>query len=302
MPYGKCRLCEAEANLQLSHILPSFVFRWLRESGGGSPLRNSREPNQRTQDGEKEYWLCQTCEGLLSRSERTFSNKLFHPYFSDPTRRFSYGPWLLHFCTSVSWRALLYFMEKTAHRDSPLGQDANVRAAEAVWREYLLGSRQHPMHFRQYIYPLDQIATARGELAPNINRYLMRAIDMDLCGSTSSTFVYSKLGRFIILGFISQSNADRWRGGKVHAKEGVVESRRYVMPSAFGSYLNSRAKKMDEALASVSDRQYQKMEEGLKANAHNYVTSDAFVAMQADVEMFGDDAFLVRNPRTDTKK
>lgn len=158
------------------------------------------------------------------------------------------------------------------------------------------------MQFRQYIYPLDQIAAASGEFAPNINRYLMRAIDMDLCESRSSTFVYSKLGRFIILGVISQSDAASWQGGKIHASEGAVESRRYVMPVGFGSYLNSRAKKIDEALASISDRQYQKVQDGIKANAHNFVKSDSFVAMQADIEMFGDDAFLVRNPRADTKK
>lgn len=302
MPHGKCRLCEAEAQLQLSHILPSFAFRWLRESSGGSPIRSSREPNQRTQDGEKEYLLCKTCEGLLSRSERAFANKLFHPYLSDPSRRYAYGPWLLHFCTSVSWRAILYFMGKTANGDSPLDQDKNVLAAEAVWREYILGVRRHPMQFRQYIYPLDQIAAASGEFSPNINRYLMRAIDMDLCTSRSSTFVYSKLGRFIILGFVSQSDSVSWQGGKVHANEGVVEPCRYVMPSGFGSYINSRAKKIDEALASVSDRQYQKIQEGIKANAQNFFKSDSFVAMQADVEMFGDDAFLVRNQRADTKK
>ncbi|MBR8210318.1 hypothetical protein KDW61_16745 [Burkholderia cenocepacia] len=193
-------------------------------------------------------------------------------------------------------------MDKTAYGDSPLAQDPNVLAAEAVWREYILGARQHPMQFRQYIYPLDQIAAARGGFAPNINRYLMRAIDMDFCESRSSTFVYSKLGRFIILGFVSQSNAVNWQGGKIHASEGAVEPRRYVMPAGFGSYLNSRAKKIDEALASVSDRQYQKIQDGIKANAHNFVKSDSFVAMQADVEMFGDDAFLVRNSRTDAKK
>ncbi|WP_334046032.1 hypothetical protein [Burkholderia cepacia] len=193
-------------------------------------------------------------------------------------------------------------MEKSTHRHSPLAQDENVRAAEAVWREYILGVRQHPMQFRQYIYPLDQIASASGEFAPNINRYLMRAIDMDLCESRSAMFVYSKLGRFIILGFVSQSDAASWQGGKVHANEGVIESRRYVLPSAFGGYLNSRAKKIDEALASVSDRQYQKIQEGIKANAHNFVKSDSFAAMQADVEMFGDDAFLVRNQKADAKK
>jgi len=68
MPRGQCRLCQADADLQLSHILPAFVFRWLRESAGGNPIRNTSTPNLRVQDGLKRYWLC----SLLRRVVRCF--------------------------------------------------------------------------------------------------------------------------------------------------------------------------------------------------------------------------------------
>jgi hypothetical protein len=46
-------------------------------------------------------------------------------------------------------------------------------------------------------------------------------------------------------------------------------------------------------LASVSPRQRQKIDAAFRANIDRLAESDAFVAMNADVEMFGDDAFGV---------
>ena len=106
MPKGQCRLCDAESDLHLSHIVPAFAYRWLRESSGNGHLRSGSSPNQRVQDGPKRYWLCTICEGMLSRSETSFATKLFFPYTDDEATLFIYGEWLLQFCVSVSWRVL----------------------------------------------------------------------------------------------------------------------------------------------------------------------------------------------------
>ncbi len=50
---GKCRLCGKNADLQESHIIPSFVYRWLKDSSGTGYLRFGPEPNKRVQDGYK---------------------------------------------------------------------------------------------------------------------------------------------------------------------------------------------------------------------------------------------------------
>ena len=104
MPFDRCRLCQTDSDLQLSHILPAFTYRWLRESSGNGHIRNTIEPNKRVQDGLKRYWLCASCEELFSRDETAFANQLFYPYLSESGKAFPYSSWLLRFCTSVSRR------------------------------------------------------------------------------------------------------------------------------------------------------------------------------------------------------
>jgi hypothetical protein len=89
---GRCRLCDSEAELLESHVIPAFVFRFLKQGG---PIRNSRTPNRRVQDGDKEYWLCSSCEGLFNKDETAFATKLFHPHSNKPDLRSSYESWLL---------------------------------------------------------------------------------------------------------------------------------------------------------------------------------------------------------------
>jgi hypothetical protein len=294
MPSGLCRLCERQSELQLSHVLPAFAYRWLRESSGNGHLRNSQEPNKRAQDGLKFYWLCAECEELFSRNETAFAGRLFHPYLKASRQIFPYSSWLIQFCTSVSWRVLRFYRDEVHLQTWEPEALASVDSAEAIWRDVLLGKRSNPGAFQQHMLPLDQISKASGEFSPNINRYLMRAVQLDICRGSNSIFTYAKLGRFIILGFIHEPKLTRWKGTKVHATHGYVEPRKFVVPAALADYLNEKARKMHDALASMSDRQAERVETAFRENIERFAGSDAFLAMQADVEMFGNEAFSKR--------
>lgn len=293
MTNGRCLLCEEESKLRLSHVVPAFVYRWLRESSGNGHLRMSLEPNRRVQDGPKHYWLCSKCEELFSGSETAFAGKLFHPYLEGSGKIFPYSIWLSHFCASVSWRVLRHYMQEqplSEWKDWTPEEQAHVTNAEQTWREFLLGKRHNPGRYQQHMLPLDQIASFRGSFSPNINRYLMRAVHMDVCRGPSSCFTYTKLGRFMILGFIYEANPTRWKGTKVHANHGLIEPRKYEVPGALGHYINEKAAKVRDALGSVSDRQQAKIEEAFRSNVGRFIGSDAFAAMQADIDLFGDEA------------
>ena len=112
MPRGTCILCGQEADLQLSHILPAFAFRWMRESSGNGHIRLGMEPNQRVQDESKRHWMCSKCERRLNWSETRFSRKLFHPYLAASHKPLPYSRWLIHFCTSLSWRVLRFYRDE----------------------------------------------------------------------------------------------------------------------------------------------------------------------------------------------
>jgi len=194
MAIGICKLCDEEGELQHSHVIPAFAYRWLRETSGTGHIRLGAEPNRRIQDGKKLYWLCANCELRLGKSETAFAKNLFHPFSSGKEARFIYGPWLMQFCVSVSWRVLRYYREETdleGYSDQSLER---LSEADRIWKEVLLGQRAHPGHCRQHLIPLDAIESATGKLAPNINRYLMRVIEMDVVRGSDTEFVFSKIG------------------------------------------------------------------------------------------------------------
>lgn len=293
MSESLCRLYNAEATLQHSHILPAFVFRWMRESSGGGYLRLGMTPNRRVQDGLKRHWLCVDCEKLFSRAETNFSNKVFYPYKSDSSSRIIYGEWLLRFCVSVSWRVLQFYKEEISLNSLGAGVTSRITEAEAAWKAFLLAQQQHPGPFRQHLLPFDTIESIRSrqDLSPNLNRYLMRTTDMDLCGGETVSFVYSKLGRFVILGFIRQDRPNQWQGSRVHLRTGQIEPRKYTINRGLFDYLNARARLVAELQSGISPRQAQKSDEARRTNVENYVESDEFLAMLNDLRMFGEAAF-----------
>lgn len=289
-----CRLCGLQSDLRLSHVVPAFVFRWLRDTSGTGHIRASDQPNLRIQDGIKRPWLCGSCEERLNRSETEFANKLFHPYSDNSGVRVRYTHWLMHFCTSLSWRVLKLALEDDGLKNWDSVAVGRAHAAEVAWRGVLLGKTSHAETCEQHILPLDRIESSSGKLPANINRYLMRAVHIDICRGTESIFTYTKIGRFVVLGFIYEPSRHQWKGTKVNANEGWIEPRQYVLPRAFGNYLNDQAKGMGEDMDRMSDKQYAKVDEAFRNNVDRYVKSDAFKAMNADIEMLGQVAFSKR--------
>jgi len=200
----------------------------------------------------------------------------------------------MHFCTSLSWRVLKLYLEEKHLGDWESHALDHAVEAEAAWRSVLLGTAPHAGAFEQHILPLDRIESTTGKLASNINRYLMRAIHIDILSGTNSHFTYAKVGRFIVLGFVHEPKREQWRGTKVNANQGWIEPKQYVLPGAFGDYLNEKAQSMEKRLAGMSARQHAKVDETFRKNVERYIESDAFRAMNADVDMFGRQAFSKR--------
>jgi hypothetical protein len=197
---------------------------------------------------------------------------------------------------------LQYYKEETALKNYEPNAAARIAEAERTWKAFLVGQLPHPGAFQQHILPLDGIEAISSRpdyLSPNINRYLMRMVDMDLCRGEETNFVYSKLGRFVILGFIRLDRPSQWQGTKVHVKTGRIAPRKYTMPKQFFRYLNSKARCAAELQSGISPRQGQKIDRAFRANIDNYIGSDEFIAMENDIRMFGDSAFMRDHPSDD---
>jgi hypothetical protein len=287
-----CGLCNRKSALCESHIIPAFVFRWMRETSATGHIRLGAAPNKRVQDGHKIYLLCSECEEKLSGWEAQFASHIFYPYISNPSSAIRYGKFLLKFCISVSLRVLWLYKKETTFSDWPPELLERMKEAEATWKAVLIGQRQHPGVFEQHILPLEGIESHNHPSMPTgINRYLMRTIDTDMAHGRRTAFVYSKLGRFIILGFLCMDDPKQWKGTKVHVNNGLLYPRSYTLPASFMNFVFSKARKLAQFRSTISTRQKEKIQETFQKRMPELEQTDDLVAMSHDIRLFGEDAF-----------
>lgn len=291
-----CALCLETSPLLESHILPAFVYKWLKDRSITGHIRFSETPNRRTQDGLKKPWLCSNCEGRFSRYETHFANKLFHPWLKGQQHVY-YDDWLLKFCVSVSWRVLKYCKGLNPNHVYSQEQESLAQHAESTWRAFLLGQTPHPSSFEQHLLIFDTIEeTSVPDFPNNINRFLMGAVTMDIVGSSRSMMTYAKLGRFTIFGII-QKGKDKWEGSKIHVKHGLIKPGRLVLPFGLIELFKEKATHTKEAYESISDLQHEKIDAAALENIDRAIGSDQLASMIADANMFGEHAILRKSKK-----
>ncbi|WP_257310535.1 hypothetical protein [Geothrix fuzhouensis] len=300
MPQAICRLCLQHRELKESHIIPAFVFRWLKETSGTGYLRFSDKPNLRAQDGVKEYWLCGCCEQLLAEEAETpFANEVFHPLCSEEKVSVEYGPWMLKFAVSLSWRAAHFLCSRgeLTHFDDQ--QKAALIEALERWRLFLLGQVPHPGKFEQHILPLHgEISDWPGGAPPNLNRWAQRNPEMDIASSPGTCYVYVKLPRFLFFGFIKVDKPKDWMGTKVRVKGGRITPSAYQLPAGVGNYLKYRMIRCSQVQLRISVRQKQRINQTFRDHPDRVANSDAFRALRRDVLAFGKQRVLRADDET----
>lgn len=303
-----CALCEQKKRLHRSHIIPQFVFDWLKETSADGHIRGAYEINKRAQDGLKPELLCGDCEGLFSKWEKQFAENIFVPVHND-SKSCSYGTWMEKFIVSVSWRVLTYYNFKGLLTPS-LPNDA--REALLRWREFLLGSKSNPGPFEQHVLLTGSLQGRRIPFAPpTMNRYLHRAVDFDVYDDPKANriIVYSKLGRIILLGFIKVPDPNKWRGTKVRVKSGfltnkyqeteireesgfLVDTRNeFKIPVYLVNQIMYRARLMDECLKELVPNQKENINKATDKDRSRVYNSEHMRALAQDYMLFGKAAF-----------
>jgi len=277
-----------------SHIIPSFVFKWLKESSGTGFIRFGRSPNLRVQDGPTYYLLCSDCEELFNASETQFANSIFHPCNEGKIVSVFYGDWMLKFAVSVSWRVLNFIIDDTNLSSFPQGLKEQAFNALSHWKSFLLSQAPHPAQFEQHMLPLGSVKSFNSIKMPtNINRYFLRAVDTDVVSDgNKNAFVYSKMGRIVLVGFIQISHPERWKGTKLHLRKGILGTGHYSLPSNFGDYLIKRARDLKKYQSSLSQEQKQKIAESYAKEKEKGINSESFKAMEHDANLFGREAIF----------
>jgi hypothetical protein len=285
---GQCRMCCNVRLLVEGHIVPSFVYRWLKETSATGFLRTGENPNIRKQDGWKRYWFCRECEDQMGRFEKPFSNQLFPLLTTDQPGPYRYGPWLSRFAATVAWRTVLLYMERAdAFELFTTEQKALLPSALEHWRAFARGEAETPGMHELHFIPMGLIKSFRGPTTPQPNlRYAMRAIEIHVASTTTQAFAYVKMGPAVVLGFIQPPTPNNWVGTCISLRNDQL-ARQMSVPAPFVEYFMERAARVLASERQLSPRQRDKINRAIEAHIERAADSETTRAMEADVRMFG---------------
>ena len=253
---GTCKLCKTETKLKESHFIPKFIGKWVKKTSITGYIRDNNAPHKRAQDIAKEYWLCGNCEGIFSNWEREFANKVFYPFVDKGESIANYDEWMAKFCASLSWRTLTYLRSKNIKEEKPEDYNNTLDKAERHLEMFLLGTETNLYQYEQHVYPLEPIeSTTQTGLPPNINRYFLRTMAMDIIGNSTDLYIYTKLPSFIILGTIKAKEVKRMRSSRIALKSGRLSPREYWWPDGLIKYIIEKAKTATETYNKIPEKQ-----------------------------------------------
>lgn len=212
---GTCALCkEQNVILEESHIIPKFVFRRIMKKSVTGFMRNAFNPNQRVQDGDKQYLLCGNCEDLFNTCETKFANNVFYPYKKGKLKEFEYEEWLNYFISSVNWRNLyLDILDFQANKSLATEKLDTLIRNEEILRDYLLGRRNDISKIENHIFFFDDIKRTDKVIADADPHTFFRHSSFGytvICNDFNGYYVISNLSGILICAILEKSSIENW--------------------------------------------------------------------------------------------
>lgn len=255
----KCALCELNDTDEDSHIVPKLVFRWLKRESVTGHLRGTADPNLRTQDGPKIKLLCPDCEDQFSKYESEFARRVFHPIHKEKKNDWSFGydQWFHDFAVSVSWRSLEFLCRNEGSEELPFGHQVIAEKALETWRQYLSNQRIDTGKHIQHLIIMDDIASYSGPMdIDDLNTYINRGIDFNTVHSPEEGYVFTKMGRVVIVGvLINETREPSWSGTEIKKSGGTYSLIEFGVSGCFFTFLETAIKELEKARSELSEKQ-----------------------------------------------
>ncbi|WP_215396144.1 hypothetical protein [Rheinheimera oceanensis] len=248
----KCRLCEKEKDLELSHIIPKFIFRHLKNTSPTGNMRSTENPNKSEQDGLKLPFLCGDCEDLFSCWEAKFAKEIFFKYQDGTQDTFSHEAWLAKYLASISFRVLAhaYYSGELSYFDENMLR--HVPLAIDRLRKYLLGQSPTAGEQRQLLILLDKPSNSSDS---DFSMYLVRGIEHDVLTTDTCSFIYVKYLKFLQLCPIKLPSNRGWKTGRISPDKGTLSVKDHELPDYVLDRMKSGARTLTGSRDKISEKQ-----------------------------------------------
>jgi len=273
MKEGICNLCEKERELAESHIIPKFVFRWMKNTGG-KYFRTMLNPNQRLQDGIKKHLLCNNCEQKFGKYEKLFADNIFFPYLNNSVRFLEYDEYLGNFIISVLWRSLLL---------RKIEGEEYYKEVFYDWKSFL-DKKTKLRYDRIHLFLINDNWGDNKQPNEFVQRYFNRATDTSIMKIDNDTFVFAKFSRFILFAELN-TKGNNFRGTNITFKKSRMPFAQFIDNGKISIFFFNRAEQVYEhALNNISETEKTKIRKEIEKNSQHFWNSDLGITVASDFE------------------
>jgi hypothetical protein len=251
----------------VGHIIPSFIFSWIKETSTTGYLRNPENINMRIQDGVKKKLLCHDCEQLFSTWEKKFSENIFAPYVqkelnisgipSGIMKSIKYEEWLLRFIISVQWRILIDDDGKIECKDDEYIQK-EIKQYKTIFKDYLLNRRPDTGKNQTHLMFLQSLTSVKGNLPKdvpdNIDSYLLRTSDATILMKNRKWGIYSKFGPIIAFTAMENWQLKNMIGTRIKLR-GEIPIVQSILDHDIGNYITIKRPNDANSMIKFSKKQ-----------------------------------------------
>jgi hypothetical protein len=277
---GTCALCKTDAELEASHVLPRFIFKWIAKTSATGRLRGLGNPNVPVQDGKKMYLLCSFCEDKFSKYETWFANHMFYPAIKGEAKCFEYNDNLSKFALSLFWRAIVVNMDRGVYSETPLKFD--LLKCEQNLRSYLVEGNNSVYGHDMYIFPTSYVENAPSALQ-GLNFYFTRTTDIQIIfnDKDDKMFFYCVLPFFIIIGNVVGLRDDNFLNCKIgENKGGVIPSEIVLDDEDVTGFMQRQIKQINSF--AISEAQQKSLNNRILSDMDRFMKSKSFEATFMD--------------------
>jgi hypothetical protein len=276
--------------LKESHIIPSYVGKYFKETSVTGRIRMLGKPNLAQQDIHKANLFCGDCEQLMGEDDKYFAENIFVPVHESGLMIRDYDYRLGRFCAMQSFRTMAY-IDRALNDLYVYNDRLNKLIGESYdyLRNFVLQKRKNPKSYNQYMVIFDVIQNI-GEAVPDppdhINKYLVRTVDLDIVTNKSNiAFIYSKLCKIALMTFLAPKNPKGLESARIYGGWGRFPESHEIDFDGFADFLFDRASHFDSYFEGLSPKQKENIRKRIEANTHRIFGSETSRASRADQEM-----------------
>jgi hypothetical protein len=276
---GICRLCGTDGELELSHILPKFIFRWIMKTSATGRLRGMGNPNVPVQDGKKIYLLCSSCEDKFSKYETWFANNMFHKAVQGNVDSYEYDNNLFKFVVSIFWRVVIININRSVY-DKTVMKNNLVQCEKEL--SDILNNNIFSHNKDIFILPTSYVNNAPKELR-GLNYYFTRTTDVQILfdDEKGKMFFYCVMPFFIIVGNMVGMDKSNFVNCIVNDEGGLLTPRFVIVKDeGVAGFMQSQIARIDKL--DISDVQRNAINDRAMKDMDKFLKSSSFKATFMD--------------------